>query len=330
MLLNRENWKLHRVWVIVFSIGLLVSLLAMFDVGNPSHWFSFPGGSSTIGYSLGLVAGAIIVFEVLLWPRKKLMRNWRIGRVRTWMAAHIWLGLLTVPLAIVHAGVPWGGTLATATIVLLLLVVASGIFGFVMQQWIPRKMTREVPGETMFVQIDRVTDQLLAEADALVSLASGQKVGQTDWSKMYPEDKAGSSDVEAYVGASRSIANIFGSAVITELPPNAIANTKMLPVAYETSIRQYLELGDRGSSMLKEPARQLAFFNDLKDKTPAPAHYVVDQLASWCNERRQLDHQQTLHRWLHLWLSIHLPMSLALLVLMIWHAIVASRYSGIF
>ncbi len=327
MLLNRETWKLHRRWVVVFAIGLLGSLVAIFNFRDGR--IEFPGGSSTVGYSLGLVAGLIIIFEVLLWPRKKLLRRWRVGRVRSWMCAHIWLGLLTVPLAIVHAGIPWGGSLATATMILFLLVVGSGIFGLVLQQSLPRQMTQAVPGETIYSQIENVIEQILAEADALVSATCGTKVGKTNWSELYHTDKSGAKGT-AYVGASRSIANIYGTAVVTVLPKTPIPNTQILKSAYESTIRNYLEFGKAGSSRLKDQASAEPFFDDLSDKVGTDAVYVVKHLANWCHERRQLDRQRTLHHWLHVWLAIHLPLSLALLVLMVWHAIVATKYSGIF
>ncbi len=39
----------------------------------------------------GIIAGGIIAFEMLLWPRKAF-RAWRLIATRHWMAAHLWLG----------------------------------------------------------------------------------------------------------------------------------------------------------------------------------------------------------------------------------------------
>ena len=328
MLLNRENWKLHRFWFFLFLTGFVGSLLALinFDKG----WLAFPGGSSTTGYLLGVVAGLIIVFEILLWPRKKLFRHWRIGRARTWMSAHIWLGLLTVPLAIVHAGIPWGGSLASMTIILLLLVVASGIFGLVVQNLIPKKMKESICGETVYSQIQAVSQQIVAESDALVSASTGTNVGNTDWSELYPADKGGKGNAKVFVGAGRSIANIYGRAVVVELPEKPIANTEIVASAYETEIRNYLEFGKKGTSKLKDSSKQRFFFADLGSKIVPEAQFLISHLEKACDERRDLDRQVMMHHWLHLWLAVHLPLSLALMVLLIWHAIVATKYSGIF
>src|SRR5207249_1598623 len=113
----------------------------------------WPGGSSLPGFVFGVLGGLIILFEVLLWWRKRV-RVWRIGRAQAWMRAHIWLGLLCVPLLIYHSGFRLGGILSTVLMVLLLVVVASGIWGLVLQQILPRRMLDDVPAETIYSQID--------------------------------------------------------------------------------------------------------------------------------------------------------------------------------
>jgi hypothetical protein len=48
----------------------------------------------------------------------------------------------------------------------------------------------------------------------------------------------------------------------------------------------------------------------------------VDEIQSWCDERRMLDLQAKLHHWLHAWLFVHAPVSFLLLMLVFWHAFV--------
>ena len=244
------------------------------------------------------------------------------------MSAHIWLGLLTVPLAIVHAGIPWGGSLASATMILLFLVVGSGIFGVLMQQWIPKKMTEAAPNETVYSQTKNVNDQFIVEADAFVSATCGTTVGSTDWTQLYPVDKAGKDGVEFYVGASRTMANSLGTSLVTELPAAPIPGAQMIQAAYESTIRDYLVSGK--SAKLSDESGQALFFKELSEKVTPEAYDAVQKLKDWCLQRRQFVRQRYLHHWLHLWLAIHLPLSIALFVLVIWHAIAATMYSGIF
>jgi hypothetical protein len=52
----------------------------------------------------------------------------------------------------------------------------------------------------------------------------------------------------------------------------------------------------------------------------------VEELQTWCDDRRVMDVQVKLHHWLHAWLLIHVPTSFALLVFTAWHAWVAVRF----
>ena len=59
----------------------------------------------------------------------------------------------------------------------------------------------------------------------------------------------------------------------------------------------------------------------------APALYgVLADLESICEEQRQLNRQVRLYHWLHAWLLVHVPFSIALLVLGAVHAVMALRY----
>ena len=65
---------------------------------------------------------------------------------------------------------------------------------------------------------------------------------------------------------------------------------------------------------------------DLRAGCPAQAAIVIDHLESVCALRRQFDLQIRLHHWLHGWLLIHVPLSVALGVLLAIHVPVALMY----
>ena len=100
MLIDRRNLASHFPWI-VLSLLIAGGSIAWFWSASrgASEW---PGGSTPPGLTFGIVGGLLILFEFALWGRKKL-RRLRIGRVKTWMAAHIWLGLVTVPLLVLHS-----------------------------------------------------------------------------------------------------------------------------------------------------------------------------------------------------------------------------------
>jgi len=64
----------------------------------------------------------------------------------------------------------------------------------------------------------------------------------------------------------------------------------------------------------------------LKTLLPAAAAGTVGDLEEICDEARQLERQERLHHWLHGWLLVHIPLSLALILLSAVHAVMALRY----
>lgn len=68
------------------------------------------------------------------------------------------------------------------------------------------------------------------------------------------------------------------------------------------------------------------FDHNRKLLAPGTFHRVCDELAEICEDRRRLFIQRRLHRWLHGWLIVHVPISIALIVLVLFHAIVSLYY----
>ena len=131
-----------------------------------------PRPSGPLGFACGVGVGAIVLFEMLLAPRKWL-RGRRLGATRVWMKVHVWLGLASLPLVLVHAGFGLGGPLPAATLVLFLLVFASGVWGLALQQWLPQKFLTDTPGEVIVAQIPVLAESAAAEAARVVAALPG-------------------------------------------------------------------------------------------------------------------------------------------------------------
>ena len=329
VLINRSNLSLHSFWFSVFVVGTLAAVCGLYNFEQ--RVIQPPGGSSWAGLACGIAGALLFVFECLLWPRKRLLRKWRIGRVRTWMCAHIWLGLLTLPLVLVHAGSFWGGALSAALMIVYGLAMASGVFGLLMQQLLPRWMLNAVPDETIYSQIELVAAQNLAEADALVAAVCGAPISEASGNALSPEHLAavGATDPKMVVGSLRSAAMLQVAGWAPDLPPEPIANTEALHHVYQTTIRPHLQYARRRTA-LRDERQAHVFFADLRSRTSPAAGAAIDRLEQWCGQRRQFARQARLHFWLHSWLAIHLPLSIALLILVAWHAVVALKYSGIY
>jgi len=95
---------------------------------------------------------------------------------------------------------------------------------------------------------------------------------------------------------------------------------------YLQKVRPYLADPDAPHAELSEPGRSSEVFESLRRLLVAPVHPVLDDLQNICEEEQQLSRQIRIYRWLHGWLLVHVPLSIALLVLGGVHAIMALRY----
>jgi hypothetical protein len=96
---------------------------------------------------------------------------------------------------------------------------------------------------------------------------------------------------------------------------------------YEEEVRPFLSPDFRRASPLADPARAEAAFDRVRSLPAlAAAREQLTTLAAWCDERRQLGEQERVHYWLHAWLLVHVPLSAALLVLGLTHAVLSLYY----
>jgi len=287
VLIDRQTISRHVGWIVVVVLATTAAIV--WYAQHAQSIGRLPGGASLPGLVFGIAAAAIMVSELLLWPRK-LLRRWRLGSAKSWLRAHIWLGLFTVPLVLLHSGFDWGGTLSTALAVLFILVIASGIFGLAMQQWLPRMMLSELPAETIASQTEHVAGALYRDAQQIVTAICGvQPVGM--------------------------------SAESTE----PLAGSEPLLQGFANQIGPFLLTGGRHAS-LGDAAGAGSYFNQLRSALDAQSHPAVSTLERYCDERRQFDRQLRMHRWLQGWLLVHLPLSIVLIALMFVHAYMAFKY----
>jgi hypothetical protein len=275
LLVGGSTFARYRVGFLLAAVAVVCLPAAGWYLAARSGWTDWPSGSTRLGLALGIIAAAIIAFEMFLWPRKKF-RGHRLGRARVWMRWHIWLGLISLPLAVGHAGFRFGGPLTTTVLVLFLLVIASGVWGLALQQVLPHRLLHEFATETIEPEADRVMAYHCREADELVKAAGG---GPAD----------------PLVGF------------------------------YLDEVRPYLDGGQRSGSALQSAARATGLFADLGARAPG-AGGVVRRLDELCAARRQYDAQVRLHGWLHNWQLVHLPLSVALCVVLAVHIVTALKY----
>ncbi len=299
---------MHRRWF-QFTVAILLLALAWWIL----EWRAqgqLPSGSSLSGFACGVVAGLLILFESLLWLRRR-WRGWAwCGSALWWMKAHIWLGILTLPLAVLHSGLTFGGVLSATLSIVFLLVFASGVYGLVMQQRIPRRMFDLTPAETVYAEIDEVVGSLRLEAERIVASIS---------------TAAGVLEVAAAGSKGRS-RRPFGVASDESIETGGRRATDSVLDFYQRFINPYLQPDAADTLPLASDARAANLFHGLRCKAAANEVEAIDALKDICDQRRQLAAQKQLHFRLHWWLLVHVPLTAVLLVLLAMHAWLAFIY----
>lgn len=298
----------HRRWAV--GCGIAAVIAAVVYVSYHRSALNGPSGGSALGLTFGVVGFALMIVAGLLGARKAVPA-WRIGRASTWVKGHVWLSLLSVPLILFHAGFRMTGALTITLTVLLGLVVVSGIVGLAFQQFLPRLIMKRVPQETVYEQIDSVVNQLRDEADGLVAVASGEDV--------IPSRQPANG--ERGPGTRRPQPTPRPRAAVA----SAVAESAPLREVYATRVRPFLDPRQRRHS-LNDAEEAASVFRLMRTLLPGGLHDTVAELEAIVEERRQLATQKRLHHWLHGWLLVHVPLSMALLLLAIVHAIMSVRY----
>jgi hypothetical protein len=282
LILYNDARHLFRWGGITCGLGLTaVGLRVYFE---PDGAETLPGGSQ-VGLWYGLIGGFIIIFAWLLSTLRFVPSWWFIGSRAFWLKGHIWLGLLSFVLILCHSGMRFGGFFEQVLYLVFFLVVVTGIFGVILQQFLPRWMTVEVPCEVPYEQIPNVCAALRAKADLEMD-----------------------------------------TKCVAPLP----ATCERIRRWYDEVVRPYLGWPATNPT-LSDAGKTVQIFNEMRtlpgaDHASSKVPDLLARLEEYCNERRRLARQETLHRLLHGWLYLHVPLSAAMMVMMLVHAAVTLYY----
>ncbi len=259
----------------------------------PRH-LNGPSGSTLVGLTLGAAALGIMLFCAALSIKRRAPHR-RLGRASTWLRGHLWLGLLACAFVALHAAFRLGGPATTLLWALLGLVTLSGLFGLLLQQVIPRLLLHSVPGETIAQQVERRLRDLPLLAEQVV---------------------------QRYAGSLDEPAPAWDAAAPS--PAGPPAGGEPIRRFHLDHLRAYLH-GESGAG-IEDPHRAENLFSALRTMTPGHAHPGIDELESLYHLRRDLLRQRRLMRVLFAWLIVHVPLSWALLLLVLAHAATALRF----
>jgi len=322
--------RTQRGWAIA-SLAILAAstmIYVLYALNAPQG----PRGGSTIGLIFGSIGFAFMLFAAFLGARKRVP-TWRIGRAQAWMRGHLWLGFLALPMILFHGGFHYGGTLTRVMMWLLIITVFSGVFGAALQHYVPRAMTSDVPLETIYDEIAHVRSLLREEADRAVESICGS-LGLSNASREEGQRAGGFTAFRTMAASAvplrTSAAVSAGASAAVAAAPEIIllSEEESAPLRrfYVQEMRPFLENPKQRGQRLGDAQKAASAFSGLRTLLPAAGHAALEDLSDICDEARQLRRQELLHHWLHDWLLLHIPLSLALILLGAVHAVMALHY----
>lgn len=248
-----------------------------------------------MGLAFGVAAFLIFLFAAALGGRKK-KRLLPIGSVQTWVKAHIWLTILTVPLVLFHCGFRLGGPHTSILFYLYAIVMVSGFFGIIMQHYMPQVMMERLPREWVYEQIPNVRAKNFEAA--------------LDFTK----------ELEETIKGQAAELETGGTATMTDTSPKVMLEflrNEVMPFLASTGAKK-TRLADRRTSD--------EVFKLLRVNVSDLYRPQVDEFKTWCDDHRLMAYQEKLHGWLHGWLIIHVPVSVILVVWTFWHIFITLTY----
>lgn len=289
--------KSRWLWVaLVLSVASLVAYL-WHDPDTP------PNGGTWLGYTLGTIAAALIVWLMLFGIRKRKYAN-RVGTLRGWLSAHVYLGTSLILIVLLHAGFQLHWNVHTLTFLLMLVVIFSGFFGVYAYLRYPSLMTRNRESATRDAMLDEIADidqNALALADGIdpkihaVVLRSieNTRLGGSVWTQLRARD-----------GSDIALARVREAVAARESAADV-----QLPQGGQTMFAMVDFLASQASDRQTEALRRLI---DFLSRKKALATRVA----------RDIQFQALMEIWLY----IHVPLSFALLAALTAHIVSSFFY----
>ncbi|TCM19661.1 hypothetical protein EDF56_103304 [Novosphingobium sp. PhB165] len=160
---SHESFLRHRRfrWAKLAG-GLCLVSAAAYMLTDPTPR---PGGGTWLGYTLGTIGALLIVWLALLGIRKRAITPGRWS-LKAWTSAHVYLGLSLVVVATLHTGFQLGWNVHTLAYALMMLVIASGLFGVWAYAALPAALSsnREGMTQAQMAEAMRALDRQLDEA----------------------------------------------------------------------------------------------------------------------------------------------------------------------
>ena len=273
-----------------------VATLAAYMLDKPR---SPPNGGTWLGYTLGTIAGLLVIFLSLFGVRKRSFRS-RMGTAIGWLSAHVYLGIAALVIATLHSGMHFGLNVHTAAYVLMWIVTVSGCWGVYAYVRYPGLMTRQrgnLRRKELLQQIAELDQRSLGLAGLVprVEALIGDSIRRTDlgnpnlWAQLRARDRSYLMIGGDSASQSAHLVPNFGNHALIE----QLADLRL--AAPDEGTRATLQ------SLLECAGAKAALLQRLRRET---------KLAGM----------------LRIWMFVHVPMCCALLAALLTHVITVFLY----
>lgn len=132
--------------------------------------------SNIWGLSYGIAATVLMAGAAWLGVRRRTTRTSLMlgfGTAQTWLQLHVYGGALFLLLTLMHSGFHFPtGMLNWWLWILSIWVTFSGIFGVLLQKWIPKILTSGLANEVLYERIPELVMEIRGKAEGLLKTCS--------------------------------------------------------------------------------------------------------------------------------------------------------------
>lgn len=284
-----------------YALGLAALSIVVYALHDPVEP---PNGGTWLGYTLGTIGAALILWLLWFGVRKRQYHS-SFGQVTGWLSAHVYLGTALLVVATLHTGFQFDWNVHLLSYVLTVLVIASGLVGVYTYVRYPALLTQNRAGmsaEAMLSEIEDLDRQCLQIADGMgdevhkIILRSIERTSFSGSLWLDPLRRMGMamSDVASELNAFRGL-----------VPQRTATALAPAPAGQEATV--FFVADQLGTVRSAAQAEQVHRLLDLITNKKALVTRV------------QLDIRY--HALMKVWLYLHVPLSIALLAALIVHVI---------
>jgi len=269
-------------WIASALSLLAIVLYSWHEVPEP------PNGGTWLGYTLGSLGAALIVWLIYLGRRKRNYGS-SFGTVQGWTSAHVYLGTALIVIVTLHTGFQFGWNVHTLAYVLMMIVIVSGFYGVWAYLRYPVLLSDNTAGKArqeVYSEIGELDKQLLKAAGRL-----GAEV-QTTIASAIERTQVGGDAMAQLRAVDRSQVVLPGLGMVANVDQQPIID-HMVERLTQTSHREQSELLREISSQLGARGRLL----------------------------RRVSRDIQIQGLLRVWLYVHVPVAVACLAALIAHVV---------